>query len=119
VVVVNLGTNDFSLGGPPPERLFVEGYSTLLRRIRSVYPGAVVFCALGPMLDGAALKEARAYLSSVLDGLRNDGLRGLQMIEFPPQSATEGYGCDGHPSARTHERMAAQLAGAIRGGVGW
>jgi hypothetical protein len=41
------------------------------------------------------------------------------MLEFPPQSATNGFGCDGHPSAATHRLLAAQLTAALRAAMGW
>jgi lysophospholipase L1-like esterase len=116
-VVVNLGTNDFSLESSPPERGFVEAYATLLRRLRAVYAGARVFCCIGPMLLGAQLCDARRLISAAMDSLRGDPA--LALLEFPPHSQAEGYGASWHPSARTHRRMAAQLSAAIRDALQW
>jgi lysophospholipase L1-like esterase len=117
-VVVNLGTNDFSVG-KSPGRAFPDAYLALLRRIRAVYPGAFVFCAVGPMLDGPALREAREAITEVLTVLRGAGERRLELIEFPLQAAANGYGCDWHPSAATQRLMADQLTSAIRRALGW
>jgi len=118
VVVVNLGTNDFSVG-KSPGRAFPEAYHRLLRRIREVYPGAFIFCGLGPMLEPAALSEARSALAAVLSTLRAAGETRTLVLEFPPQSAANGYGCDWHPSAATQRLMAEQLTRTIRGALGW
>ena len=118
-VVVALGTNDFSVGRCPPARAFVEAYAGLLARVRGVYPRAAVFCGLGPMLLGAELDEARRRIEEAIALASSEASARPRLVEFPPQSAEEGYGCDGHPSARTHRRMAAQLTAAIRADVGW
>jgi lysophospholipase L1-like esterase len=118
-VVINLGTNDFSCGRGPAPRAFGDAYQALVARVRAAYAGAHIFCALGPMLDDAPLAEARALIDRALDGLRAEGLTRLEYVEHPPQSPAEGYGCDYHPSAATHRRMAAQLTGIIRARLGW
>jgi hypothetical protein len=117
-VVVNLGTNDFSLGRSPPREDFVSAYATLLRRIGAVYPGAPVFCMIGPMLVGEQLESARAYVDEALARLRHEGAR-PQLVEVTPQTAADGYGCDWHPSAKTHRRMAAELTPVIRSAMSW
>jgi lysophospholipase L1-like esterase len=119
LVVVNLGQNDFSPGRPPTEARFVEGYAALLRRIHAVYPRAFLIGALGPMLSGPELEKVRGYLERIVALLHGEGLTALASIEHPPQSPAEGYGCDWHPSARTHARMAEQLTATIRALLGW
>ena len=118
VVVVNLGTNDFSLGFSPGSR-FPEAYAGLVRRIHGAYTRAHIVCCVGPMLTDAALAEARAGATRVVEDARAAGLRRIDLLEFPPQSAANGFGCDGHPSARTHRLLAAQLIAAIRATMGW
>ena len=118
LVVINLGTNDFSLDGRP-ETAFVDAYRALLRRVRSVYPGAHVFCAIGPLLDGEALGAARACVADAVERARADGMSRVQTIEHPTQRPEDGYGCDGHPSPTTHRLMAAQLTAAARATLGW
>jgi lysophospholipase L1-like esterase len=118
VVVINLGTNDFS-SGSPPEREFVDTYAALLRRIRFAYPNVFVFCTLGPMLSGSGLRDARAFVPQAVDRIRDEGLTRIRVLEFPEQSAENGFGCDGHPSQLTHRLMATQLSTAVRQEQGW
>jgi hypothetical protein len=118
-VVVNLGTNDFSVGQCPSLPDFIDAYVGLLHRVRTVYPRVFLFCCLGPMLSGAELREARRAIMRAVDILHAEGAESVAFLEFPPHTRSEGYGCDGHPSARTHRRMSAQLTAAIRAALGW
>jgi len=47
------------------------------------------------------------------------GVRRLRPVAFGPQREEEGYGCDGHPSAATQRRMAAELVPVIAEALGW
>ena len=38
---------------------------------------------------------------------------------FATQLASNGYGCDYHPTVKTHQLMGTQLAAAIPSIVGW
>lgn len=124
VVVVNLGTNDFGRGDPGPafERTMV---AFLGEELRVRYPQAFIICALSPMLTDALRAspmertKARAYLQSAVRDRRADGDARVSYLEFDEQSPVDGYGCDMHPSLKTHRQMAAKLVSAIRLLTGW
>jgi len=118
-VLVNLGTNDLSPGGPPPEALFVDAYAGLLRRVRAAYPAAPILCLLGPLLEGDALQTARGFLARALERARRAGEPPLLLHELPPQAPADGLGASGHPSARTQRLMATRLAPLLRGLLRW
>ena len=40
-------------------------------------------------------------------------------LAFETQNAEDGYGCDWHPSLRTHEIMAEALVAELRDDLGW
>jgi lysophospholipase L1-like esterase len=123
VVVINLGTNDFSVGDPGQP--FVDAYGALVDRVRKNYPAATIFCALGPMLSDSypaganALTKARTYIKGVVDDRTGKGDAHIRFIEFPTQDGANGLGCDYHPSAKTQALMAAQLTAAIQKELGW
>lgn len=123
-VIIDLGTNDFAKG-TPDEKGFTDAYHALVAQVRGRYPQAHVFCALGPMLsDGyppgaAALTTARKYINTVVSELNAGGDARVHFIEFPVQDAANGYGCDWHPSLKTHQLMGAQLASAVAAALGW
>jgi lysophospholipase L1-like esterase len=115
-VVVNLGTNDFSTAVDPDQATFVAGYRALLTRIRGHYPNAHILCTNGPMLSGADLATLRGYLQSVVTELSDPK---VSTFEIPPQDGSDGFGCDWHPSAARHQKVAAVVEAALRDALGW
>src|SRR5262249_41999742 len=62
VVIINLGTNDFSTDVDPSELQFTAAYESFLRHIRSKYADAYILCTVGPLLFATDLDHARAYI---------------------------------------------------------
>lgn len=118
-VIVNLGTNDFSTNQDPTREEFVTAYVALLERIRKQHPGALILCTVGPMLSGADLTAARTYIDSAVQQRVTAGDARVETFELAPQDAANGYGCDWHPSLRTHELMAEKLTAVLREELGW
>ncbi|XXX73449.1 SGNH/GDSL hydrolase family protein [Sorangium sp. So ce134] len=129
VVVINLGTNDFSINVPGDAQFrapFTNAYADLVETVRENYPEAFIFCTIGPMLsdsypEGAeALTRARDYIGQVVEDRTAGGDDRVRLLEFPPHSKeTDGLGCDYHPSAKKNRDMAEQLAEAISEELGW
>jgi lysophospholipase L1-like esterase len=118
VVVINLGTNDFSIGAPD-RTAFTAAYSSFVNRIRSQYPNAHIYCALGPMLSGNNLTGARDYITTVVTQFNAAGDARVRFIEFPMQDGSLGYGEDWHPSVAQHAAMANLLVNRIKTDLGW
>ena len=118
VVVINLGTNDFG-SGTPDKTAFVNGYVTFYNRIRTQYPNAHIYVALGPLLYGTGLTSARDYLTTAVSQISAAGDTKVHFIEFPQQDGTLGYGEDWHPSVAQHAAMANQLIAQIKADLGW
>jgi lysophospholipase L1-like esterase len=122
-VVIDLGTNDFSLGDPGAA--FLTAHQALVTRVRQNYPSALIVIALGPMLSdlwpvGAqALTQARARLTALVAGFNAAGDPQVRLIEFPNQDGAPSFGCRNHPSAATHRQLADQLARFLRQQLGW
>jgi lysophospholipase L1-like esterase len=117
-VVINLGTNDFAQGDPGAA--FQSAYSKFVSDLRSHYPSARFFLALGPMLSGDSYKQASAYLKAVIAERASAGDKNLTLLEFGTQDATaDGIGCDYHPSLKTHQKMADKLQAALKADLGW
>lgn len=117
VIVVNLGTNDFAHGDPGQP--FTDAYTAFLATLRAHHPGVPILAALSPMLDGTARDQAGADIAAAVKA-RNDGGDALvQTFDFGVQSASDGYGCDYHPSPTTHQKMASKLVPVIRALKGW
>ncbi|HEX9294422.1 MAG TPA: SGNH/GDSL hydrolase family protein [Polyangiaceae bacterium] len=124
VVVINLGTNDFA---PENEDWspFPRAYLAFVKEVRSRYPKASIFCALGPALSDhwpegrSALTHARQGIEGAVAALRGAGDGRVYFVEFPVQTGENGYGCDWHPNVKTHELMADQLQKELRDKMRW
>ena len=121
VVVLNVGTNDFARTAPP-EPEFRAAYAAFVARLRELHPDALLVLALGPMLfDEGEINFrtlARNAIAATVADRRKLGDAKIETIEFwsEPQ---EGVGCQVHPSAATHRRMADELARLIETKLGW
>jgi lysophospholipase L1-like esterase len=118
VVVINLGTNDASTKGDPgtPYR---TNYLDFVRTLRQKYPDTFFVLTIGPMLDGENLKAIRTHLQSVISTRASEGDSRLSYLEFPPQSAADGMGCDYHPSPKTNAAMATLLVSELKRRLSW
>jgi lysophospholipase L1-like esterase len=116
VVVVNLGTNDFSTGDDPPADVFVPAYVAFLAHLRDVYPDAYVL-VLAPSLWSDEATMVAGYLQSVVAERHAAGDDAVDVADI--NVPWIGAGCDGHPSAATHEGMGARLVEELQARLGW
>lgn len=115
VVVINLGTNDFSEGYIPDKNKFVEAYKKLLKEIHNNYKEAKIICSIGPAIDGEALRITREYVKDgVVQALREENNSWVYFLEYPHQLKENGYGVVMHPSIKTHEINGEILADFIK-----
>lgn len=117
VVVINLGSNDFQQGDPGPG--FVTTYTDFIRRVRGNYPAAHIICVVGPKLSGQQLDGARVYVTDMVKAINTAGDPNVSFLELPQAAAGDGYGCGGHASVATHQRMGDTLVAEIKAKLGW
>jgi lysophospholipase L1-like esterase len=116
VVVVNLGTNDFSPPGPD-HAAYRAAYTAFLRQIRAHHPDALLLAVVGTMLsDGfppgvMAWTTNQADVSSVVAELTAAGDGNVHYLALTPQTAP--FGEDYHPTRATHQQMAEAVANEI------
>ena len=111
IVVVTLGSNDFS---PPifaQEDLFKQAYRNLIHNIRLAYGDNIpVFCLTGPVL---VKKLAELHNKYVYEIVEETALKGDDMIFYFPlsrQSAKMGFGAQWHPSIAQAQKNGEELA---------
>lgn len=122
VVVINLGSNDFSEGLASSEAVdslqtnFGKKYLAFLRELSGYYKEAQFVLVIGPMLsDGYpegynALSRVRTELENIVSTLQQETPNGesrVRLLELTPQSAP--FGEDFHPTIATHQKMAREL----------
>lgn len=108
VIVINLGTNDWSVPIDPSD--YINRYRQLLQFMRGRYPSQELLCVIGPMNLGPS-----PYLESLVRSLNEEGDTHIHFMEFPLiRRPEDGMGGSGHPSVKKHQQMAVQLADKIR-----
>lgn len=102
VVVINLGTNDTSIGVGSSDSqandAFVQKYAGFLAKLRDYYPQAAIVCTIGLMTAAPAPFIQKAV-----------ALTGDPNIYFHEEPS----GDDGHPNADSHYRAGIALAKKI------
>ncbi len=94
-------------------------YAAFLATLREKYPDAWIYCALGPMLYGSGLSNARTYIDELAASVNAAGDSKVKLLDFGQQNGSLGTGCDWHPNATEHQRMAELLVGELRADLGW
>jgi lysophospholipase L1-like esterase len=122
LVIVALGTNDFSDGAGPTPRppldgdAFVRDYAAFVARVRANYPRARLLLTDSPML-GAERKQRQAeYLQRVVDARVSAGDTLVSRFSYAGHFTA---GCDGHPDLAEQRTMADQLEPAVRKLMRW
>ena len=116
VVVINLGTNDFSTDNDPSEALFVDAYVEFLSHLRDVYPDAALMLVM-PSVFGAEVDLVASYLDAVIAERNMQGDDNLVVVDLSTEQI--GWGCDYHPSVATHALMAELLVTELEVLLGW
>jgi lysophospholipase L1-like esterase len=116
LVVINLGTNDFSPGDPGTA--YATALGDFVDSVRSRYPAAWIFCAVGTMYSTAQHAKALTYTQSVVSSRGGDGGK-VALVDLGSQDALQGTGCDWHPSVAEDQRMADVLVPIVRQKLGW
>jgi hypothetical protein len=109
LVVVNLGTNDFSVA--IDSAAFVADYKTFLAAIRQRRPNATIVCVTWKHWGST-------HEALVTQAVTDFGDPKVLTTEFEIKSA-EGLGCDGHPNTVTHARLGAELTQFLQTKLGW
>ncbi|HVU32809.1 MAG TPA: GDSL-type esterase/lipase family protein [Opitutaceae bacterium] len=115
VIVIGLGTNDFSTPLKPGEKWktrdaehadFEATYLKFFHELRTKHPGAFFILAANDQADG----EIQAEVRKIIARLREQGETNVGYAEFNHLELT---GCDWHPSLADHRHMASVLIGVI------
>jgi mannan endo-1,4-beta-mannosidase len=122
LVVVALGTNDFSDGeGPKPRAkldplAFVRSYDAFVDRLRARYPQAQILLTTSPMLDANQNDLLASYLERVVESQRSKGFPSIRLFRY---SGRYIDGCNTHPSKSNHQLIANELIPIIQDMMQW
>lgn len=120
VVVINLGTNDYAKSDDPSQP-YTTAYLAFLEKLRSHYPRAEVFCAMGPLWV-KDLSQWQDALEAIVKARNDRGDNRVHFVSFDLEDCDTDIskcGCDWHPNLEEHQKMADALVPAIRAVTGW
>ncbi len=114
ITVIYLGTNDFSRGIQPAERLFVKNYIKLMKEIKNNYGEEHPILCMVPKHDYLMFE----YIVNVLD---NCGMQNVHMLALGQSvhNNVEDMGADGHPNYNGHLKIAHTVIPYISTITGW
>jgi lysophospholipase L1-like esterase len=123
LVVICLGTNDFSDGDgktprPAPDSTkFIDIYIKFLKLIRKNYPQAVICCLSSPVLQGEKAQTLQRYLDTIVENLQKKE-RDSRVGKFF-FAHDYNHGCTGHPDRQEHQKMADEMEPFIKKIMNW
>lgn len=118
LVVINLGTNDFSTQPFPDRKDFEEGYEKLIDKVFSAYGELPVFCVVGPMTD----EPCYSYVKEVVDHFRTTyQKKNVYFVGIPTYLMIydKDLGSGTHPNYSGQQKMAAHVLTVISSVTGW
>jgi lysophospholipase L1-like esterase len=116
VVVIALGTNDFSDGDKPDPRPapvaeeFKSQYHRFLSTVRNIYPSAQILLLNSPLIDTHRNELLNQWLHELKQERATKGDHNIHVFEFQERYPS---GCTGHPSLEEHRMMAEVLTPVI------
>ena len=114
VTVIYLGTNDFSTGMQPAQRLFVKNYITLLKEIKANYgDGYPILCV--------ASKNDLLMFDYIRKAADSCGLANVHIMALTESvhNSTSDMGADGHPNYTGHLKKAHAMIPYVSTITGW
>jgi lysophospholipase L1-like esterase len=118
IVVINLGTNDFSTQPYPDKDVFKKGYENLINEVHKEYGDLPVFCVVGPMID----EPCYSYVKELVDDFRSIyQKKNVYFVGIPTYliNPEKDLGSDWHPNYMGHRKMAAHVLPVIASILGW
>ena len=118
VVVINLGTNDFSTQPFPDKSVFKAGYEKLIDDVIKQYGDLPIFCVVGPMTD----EPCYSYVKEMVEGFRSVyQKRNVYFVGIPTylMDPEKDLGSDTHPNYSGAKKMAAHVLPILSSVLGW
>lgn len=102
LIVINLGTNDesYTKNNKENQNEFSAAYTEFLKQVREKNPNAKVLCVYGIMGD----KLYPVIQDAIKRYTEETGKSGVFSLRLDPQTESDGFCADWHPSEKTHEK---------------
>ena len=114
IVVINLGTNDFSTRPHPSEEQFAAAYTGILQTLRRVYGEAVPILCVAPRTE----EPAFAYIRAICDTSELPNISFAALFHDYCNDSSD-LGSSAHPNYAGQRKMAMALIPYIATLTGW
>lgn len=114
ITVIYLGTNDFSRGMQPAERLFVKNYIKLLKEVKGNYGENHPILCMTPKHDHLMLE----YISKAVESCDLGNVHIMALSESVHNNVQD-MGADGHPNYNGHLKIAHAVIPYVSTITGW
>lgn len=117
MVVINLGTNDFSTRPHPDKDVFKAGYTKLIHEVFQQYGKIPVFCVVGPIID----EPCYSYVKEMVEDLRAANNSNVYFLGIPTylMDPEKDLGSDTHPNYSGQRKMAGHVLPVIASVMKW
>jgi lysophospholipase L1-like esterase len=112
-VIIHLGTNDHSTEPHPDPKDFTHAYVDLLKHIRDKYPKAMIYCFVT-----SGWPNFSTVVDKVVEKRKSAGDDRVFMVTYPPIDQND-FGCDWHPNAVAHQKLANVLIPVLKEAFDW
>ncbi|MDB5104482.1 MAG: Esterase, hydrolase-type [Fibrobacteres bacterium] len=108
LVVVALGTNDFSTAVKPTEAQYASAYKDFLKKVRAWYPNAEILC-----MTYSVDAYQKKYVDTLVSQVAAAGDAKIHRVHMPALVAGE-LGCDYHPNVAGQRKYADALIPQVK-----
>ena len=115
IVLIQLGTNDFSTSVCPTPAQYVNGYKKMISKLRKAYGNVPILCCL-PFSATLYLQAAFAELAHAVAADKQVYI-GESMLKV--MNADTDMGADWHPNVAGHRKISMKLIPQIANIMGW
>jgi lysophospholipase L1-like esterase len=111
-IFMSIGTNDMNLEktNPLDDTAWIAAYVSFLHKVRSLYPGSLIFVTEGSIVTDPLL--ARMVQRAAARSLDS-------RVIYVPSRHYPGNGCNGHPTGIQQRHMADDIEPVLRRGLNW
>jgi hypothetical protein len=115
IIIVNLGTNDYSTAPQPSAEQFYAGYLAFSKRLANLFPHAKQLFMSGPMWCCHVCKTCCETVHKVA----NDTGAAVVDMSCDVYNRHGLVGCAGHPNVAGHKKMVNDTVPTVRRLMGW
>lgn len=114
LIVINLGTNDFSPPLGANKDLYITRFTEFLQTVSQLYPNVPIVCVNSQMLQEPQRSDQITWIQESIAVLKNNSIFFCKLSMQGPV----GYGADWHPNIAQNKVNAKELVGFCKE-MGW